>query len=74
MYYKKEHNPPHFHVRYNEYNAEIDIITLNVLAGKLPAKVLELVAEWAELHQEELTENWNLLQTTGNFNKIQPLV
>lgn len=41
MYYR-EHNPPHFHVRYNEYKATISISDLAVLDGKLPHKLLPL--------------------------------
>jgi len=35
MYYN-DHNPPHFHVLYNEYDAEIEISNLTILEGKLP--------------------------------------
>ena len=31
--YFDEHNPPHFHVRYNEYRAVLAIRTLNLLDG-----------------------------------------
>ena len=41
--YFDEHNPPHFHVRYNEYRAVLGIRDLNVLDGRLPAKVRGLV-------------------------------
>lgn len=73
MYYS-EHNPPHFHAEYNEFEAEINIRTLNVKSGKLPAKVLGLVLEWAEMHQDELLHNWETLQTIGEFAKIKPLI
>ena len=43
--YFNEHNPPHFHVQYNEYQAAILIENLGVMEGKLPAKVLSLVVE-----------------------------
>jgi len=56
--YFNEHNPPHFHVRYNEFRASIDITTLNILSGSLPARVRGLVEEWAEIHQQELLEMW----------------
>jgi hypothetical protein len=46
--YFDEHNPPHFHVRYNEYRASMCIKNLNIIAGSLPAKVRGLVEEWAE--------------------------
>jgi hypothetical protein len=68
--YFDEHNPPHFHVQYNEYRAAIDIKNLNVLVGALPAKVRGLVEEWAELHSDELLRMWE----TKEFHTIQPLV
>ena len=52
-----EHHPPHFHAEYNEFMATISIATLGILEGKLPSKVLSLVIEWAQDHQEELLEN-----------------
>lgn len=50
MMYFDEHNPPHFHVKYNEHAAVFNIRTLNIFAGHLPARVRGLVEEWAELH------------------------
>ena len=72
--YFNDHSPPHFHVLYNEYDAEIEINNLTVLNGKLPARVLGIAMEWAELHKEELMDNWNLLQSGKKYNKIQPLI
>jgi hypothetical protein len=68
--YFDEHNPPHFHVRYNEYRAAMSINDLNIIAGQLPAKVRGLVQEWAEEHRAELLNIWE----TGAFRKIDPLV
>ena len=72
--YFNDHNPPHFHVLYNEYDAEIEIRNFTVLNGKLPARVLGLAIEWAELHKDELMENWNLLQEGKTYKKIKPLI
>ena len=72
--YFNDHNPPHFHVEYNEYKASILIDTLGLMGGKLPSRVMSLVIEWAQEHQEELRENWNSIKTTGRYNKIKPLV
>ena len=72
--YFNDHNPAHFHVKYNDYRAIIDIEKLAILNGHLPARVLGLVIEWAELHQDELKKNWNDLITTGEYSKIAPLV
>ena len=68
--YFNEHNPPHFHVRYNDYRAVMEIQTLNVLDGALPARVRGLVEEWAELHRVELLAMWD----SKDFHRIEPLV
>ena len=68
--YFDDHNPPHFHVQYNEYRASVDIKNLNIAVGLLPAKVRGLVEEWAELHRDELLVMWE----TKDFHHIQPLV
>ncbi|MCL2067051.1 MAG: DUF4160 domain-containing protein [Treponema sp.] len=72
--YFNDHNPPHFHAIYNEYDIEIEIKNFTVLAGKMPARILGLVIEWAELNKDKLEDNWNLIQATGKYNKIQPLI
>lgn len=68
--YFDEHNPPHFHVRYNEYRAVVAIRTLNLLDGRLPARVRGLIEEWAEQHQQELLTMWE----NKEFHRIPPLV
>jgi carotenoid cleavage dioxygenase-like enzyme len=68
--YFDEHNPPHLHVRYNEYRASIEIESLNVMTGRIPARVRGLVEEWAELHRRELLAMW----ASQEFHKLDPLV
>ncbi len=36
--YADDHNPPHFHVRYNEFRALFLISNGNVLEGEIPNK------------------------------------
>jgi len=74
LMYFDDHNPPHFHVKYNEYRALISILELKVIEGLLPARILGLVIEWAELHKDELIKNWDMVKNTGKFIKIDPLV
>lgn len=70
--YFPEHNPPHFHVRYNQYRASIDIQTGKV-TGEMPRRALKLVYDWLDLHKEELLENWYKLEKGTSPSKIQPL-
>jgi len=67
MYYN-DHPPPHFHVRYGDQKATIDIETLDVLEG-----TLALVQEWASLHQDELRDDWERARQLAPLVKIQPL-
>lgn len=72
--YFNDHNPPHFHVRYEEFRAMLGIDPLELREGNLPPRVLGLVIEWAEMHQAELLENWTSLAAEGKFRHIPPLV
>jgi hypothetical protein len=65
MMYIAEHNPPHFHVKYNEYEAMMDIRTLEVIVGSIPKKELELVKTWASQYQDILLEMWNSKELTS---------
>ena len=42
-----DHPPPHFHARYGEFEATIDIGTLTIMEGQLPGRALNLVHETA---------------------------
>ena len=53
----QDHAPPHFHALYGEFEALIDIPTLEVIRGSLPRRALALVREWATLHHNELLED-----------------
>ena len=65
----KEHNPPHIHILYGEYNAVIDLQALKLMEGDLPGKGLSMAMEWATLHRDELLEMWS----TQNFRQLPPL-
>ena len=72
--YFDDHNPPHFHVKYNNHRASISINDFKLMDGSLPPRILGLVMEWVGLHKNELVENWNMVKETGKYVKIEPLV
>ena len=50
--------------------------TISALAladGVLPRRAQELVLDWAELHQEELLEDWRLCMAKQQPKPIAPL-
>ena len=68
-----DHNPPHFHARYGDYDALIKIDDLAVIKGHLPPRALGLVVEWADIHKNELMENWKMAVENKNLFPIEPL-
>lgn len=70
--YISDHQPPHFHVIYNEYECWITIEDGKV-TGDFPKRATKLVKEWFEMHQSELMDNWSRLQNSESPIKIKPL-
>ena len=69
IFFAREHNPPHFHAMYGEYNGIFDIVTLEMLEGDLPNKAQGLVREWAEQYRSDIMNMWN----TKTLKKLPPL-
>jgi hypothetical protein len=72
MFYA-DHAPPHFHARYGDNEALIDIRELTVMRGGLPPRALGFVLEWAKLHQAELLTDWELCASKQKPQPIEPL-
>ena len=68
-----DHNPPHFHAEYAGNSAMIDIINGTVIKSALPKRQLKFVLAWAELHKDELMQNWELAGENTTLIKIEPL-
>jgi hypothetical protein len=71
--YWRDHNPPHFHARYGEWLAEVDIRTLALLKGSLPPRALAMTIEWASQRQAELLEQWQRARQQQPLQSIEPL-
>ena len=68
-----DHVPPHFHAEYGDYKAQVNIRSHIIIAGDLPPRVLGMVVEWAALHQDELSELWELAAQNKSLRRIEPL-
>lgn len=73
LMYPNEHNPPHFHVRYNDFQAAINIKSGEIIAGKLPPKARSLTEEWRVIHKKKLLAAWNLMLKYERVKKIPGL-
>jgi hypothetical protein len=65
----KEHNPPHIHAFYGEFEASFTINDGLILNGNFPKNGRKLVKQFVNRYKTELLEMWN----TGNYKKLPPL-
>lgn len=60
--YFKDHNPPHFHAIFSEYDAMIEIKTQSILNGSLPGNKKKRIIQWAKSNEKTLMAIWNNLK------------
>ena len=68
----REHEPAHFHAWYSGREGTIRIADGQV-NGDLPRRVVALLLEWWQLHQEELDQNWRRARAGEQLMQIPPL-
>jgi len=68
-----QHHRPHLHAYYQEAAAIFAIDSIEIIGGELPRRQRRLVEAWAELHRDELLEDWERLQSGQPPFRIEPL-
>jgi hypothetical protein len=69
----EKHHVPHIHADYQGQVAVYSIPDGRLLAGELPLNKHKLVVAWIEIHQEDLTADWNLAVNGRNLFPIRGL-
>ena len=69
----ERHHTAHFHAYYQEHVAVFSISPVALISGSIPQRQRRLVEAWAELRQDELLSDWNLLQEGRRPVPIAPL-
>ena len=67
-----DHDPPHFHARYQDQEITVEIPT-GLVRGTMSKRALRMLFEWSEKYQEELARNWENAKNKKAFEKIPPL-
>ena len=71
--FHNDHNPPHIHVEYAEFKAQIEIATGKIISGKLPPRSARAINEWRKLHLKEIKQAWLDSQNGKMPKRIAPL-
>ena len=59
--YGREHGRAHFHVEGPGFRCSVEIATLEVIVGAVPARVLRDAVAWAREYRAELLIKWQEL-------------
>jgi hypothetical protein len=59
---EKDHEPMHVHLVGGEVNARFDLVSLELVAGRVPVDVLREVMAWLKENQTALIEEWQTWQ------------
>ena len=70
MYYD-DHHQPHFHAYFGEYAALFSLEPPALYEGAMPRRQQNIILGWAEVHQQELMENWQRARTQQPVLKIE---
>ena len=62
-----------FHAIYENSELIVNLWPLKIVAGEAPARVKDMVLEWASQHQQELLMAWNKMQSGEQPFAIEPL-
>jgi Domain of unknown function (DUF4160) len=75
LYYfdNKQHNSPHIHAKFQDYEAVFEIASGDAIDGKLPPSKSRLVQAWIEIHRDDLMADWELATKGEAVFKIDPL-
>ena len=69
----ERHHVAHFHAYYSENSAVFSISPVALLTGSMPQRQQRLIEAWAELHQDELLTDWELLRNGKRPAPVDPL-
>jgi len=71
MYFEDtgQHNKPHVHVKYGEYEASVSLDG-DLLSGSLPRKQFRMVSGWLAAHEDEAYAAWNRAVRGLDFGRI----
>lgn len=62
-----------FHALYGDHEIVVQIWPLRIVGGNAPARVRQMVLEWATQNQDALLQNWHRVTSGSTPQPVQPL-
>jgi hypothetical protein len=67
-----DHEPPHFHARYQDGEVTVEIET-GTVRGIMSKRALRMIFEWSDTYREDLLDNWDRARERRPLKQIPPL-
>lgn len=71
--YSNDHQPPHCHAFYGDFEAQVAISSGETIKGSLPSNARRLVREWVVINRAALEDNWQRARHDMSLEKIHGL-
>lgn len=71
--FHSDHNPPHIHVQYGEYEASVEIRTGKLMQGKLPPRLYKLLRAWLRLRRGDVMAAWQEAKKHKMPRRVKPM-
>ena len=71
--YHADHEPPHIHVQYGEFEAIVEITTGVIMRGKLPKRLERILQDWLKTRRTEVMKAWQDARAHRMPRKVKPL-
>lgn len=71
---EQNHNIPHVHAQYGEYEISIAIESGEVLAGNIPPQNLKRAVKWVKKNKEKLLSAWKDYALSANSSTTKSLI
>ena len=72
LMHTNEHNPPHFHAEYAEYDVWVSLDPIEIVHGRFPARKRRQLLAWAERRTPELRKAWDSARNGQPLERIEP--
>ena len=68
-----DHDPPHFHARYQDQEISVEIET-GIVQGRMSRRALRMILVWSAQHHDALLRNWDRARQRLSLDTIPPLI
>ncbi len=67
-----DHDPPHIHAEYAEFDVRVSLNPIEVTRGHFPSRKRRQLLAWIRKRNPELHEAWDRIRNNQSAGRIEP--